>query len=57
MYKTYTDDLNKQANILAKEGLTPVSRKSMFSMRDRYAKEILPINEAWDRRKAEIARQ
>ena len=30
MYKTYADDLNKQANILAKEGLTPVSRKSMF---------------------------
>ena len=57
MYKTYANDLNNQANILAKEGLTPVSRKSMFSMRDRYAKEILPINEAWERRKIEIARQ
>ena len=57
MYKTYADDLNKQANILAKEGLTPVSRKSMFSMRDRYAKEILPINEAWEKRKLEAARQ
>jgi len=29
----------------------------MFSMRDRYAKEILPINEAWERRKTEILRQ
>ena len=57
MYKTYADDLSNQANVLAKEGLTPVSRKSMFSMRDRYAKEILPINEAWERRKIEIARQ
>ena len=57
MYKTYADDLNNQANILAKEGLTPISRKSMFSMRDRYAKEILPINEAWEKRKTEAARQ
>lgn len=57
MYKTYADDLSNQANVLAKEGLTPASRKSMFSMRDRYAKEILPINEAWERRKIEIARQ
>lgn len=57
MYKTYANDLSNQANVLAKEGLTPVSRKSMFSMRDRYAKEILPINEAWERRKTEILRQ
>ena len=57
MYKTYANDLNNQANILAKEGLTPISRKSMFSMRDRYAKEILPINEAWEKRKTEAARQ
>lgn len=57
MYKTYADDLSNQANVLAKEGLTPVSRKSMFLMRDRYAKEILPINEAWEKRKLEAAKQ
>ena len=49
-YKSYADELNNQASILAKEGLNPGSRKSMFSMRDKYAKDIVPIETAYTKR-------
>ena len=49
-YKSYADELNNQASILSKEGLNPGSRKSMFSMRDKYAKDIAPIEAAYTKR-------
>lgn len=50
MYKTYSEDLRKQADQLAKEGLTPGSRRGMLNMRERYTREILPIEQAYKRR-------
>lgn len=51
MYKRYSDDLKAQADILATQGLTPGSRKAMLSMKDRYSKEITPIETAYTRRR------
>ena len=51
MYKKYSEDLQAQANLLASEGLTPGSRKSLLGMKARYSKEILPIEQAYARRK------
>lgn len=51
MYKKYSDDLKAQADILATQGLTPGSRKVMLNMRDRYSKEIIPIETAYTRRR------
>lgn len=47
MYKNYANDLKKQADQLAKEGLNASSRKGMLNMRARYAKEITPIEQAY----------
>lgn len=52
MYKTYADDLNTQAEQLAREGLNVTSRKNMLNMRNRYSKEIVPIEQAYKRRQA-----
>ena len=45
-YKTYENDLNKQAELLAKQGLNTASRKDLLNMRSRYAKEINPIEQS-----------
>lgn len=45
-YKTYESDLNKQAELLAKQGLNTASRKDLLNMRSRYAKEINPIEQS-----------
>ena len=50
MYKTYADDLETRAGMLAKEGLTPASRKSMLDMKTRYSSEITPLENAWKAR-------
>lgn len=50
MYKTYANDLENQASQLASEGLNAVSRKNMLNMRTRYSKEIIPIEQAYNRR-------
>lgn len=50
MYKTYANDLKNQASQLASEGLNAVSRKNMLNMRARYSKEIIPIEQAYNRR-------
>ena len=50
MYKTYANDLENQASQLASEGLNAVSRKNMLNMRARYSKEIIPIEQAYNRR-------
>ena len=50
MYKTYSDDLENKASILAKEGLTPASRKGILDLNSRYSSEITPIENAWKAR-------
>lgn len=50
-YKAYSDELNAMAEDLAKNGLTPESRRSMYNMRARYAKDIVPIETAYERRR------
>lgn len=50
-YKAYAEQLQAQAENLARNGLTPDSRRNMFRMRDMYARQILPIQEAIQKRK------
>ena len=50
MYKTYANDLENQTSQLASEGLNAVSRKNMLNMRARYSKEIIPIEQAYNKR-------
>lgn len=50
-YKSYETSLRNQADILAKNGLTPGSRKSLLDLKGRYAKEITPIQNAITRRR------
>lgn len=51
MYKTYSDDLRQQADLLASEGLAPSSRQSLLDLRNRYSQEIVPIEQAYTRRR------
>lgn len=51
MYKTYADDLRAQADTLATEGLTPGARQNLLKMRGRYSQEIIPIEQAYTRRR------
>lgn len=57
MYKTYSNDLEESANQLATEGLTTASRQNMLKMRQRYSSEIIPIEQAYARRKELIDEQ
>jgi hypothetical protein len=56
MYKTYANDLEKQAGQLAREGLNAASRRDMLNMRARYSKEITPIDTAYKKRE-ELAKE
>lgn len=49
-YKTYADDLTKQADLLARQGLTPESRRGLLDMKRRYSNEITPIEVAATKR-------
>lgn len=49
-YKTYADDLTKQADLLARQGLTPESRRGLLDMKRRYSNEIAPIEAAATKR-------
>ena len=51
MYNTYANDLDKQAESLAKQGLTPSSRRSLLELNRRYKSEITPIETAVARRR------
>lgn len=51
LYNAYSKDLAAQAEELAKNGLSPGSRQNMNKMRSRYSKEIVPIEQAYTRRK------
>lgn len=57
MYKTYSNDLEEQAGQLAREGLTPASRQNMLKMRQRYSRDIVPIEQAYKRRQELIDEQ
>lgn len=57
MYKKYADDLEMQAGQLAREGLSPTSRQGMLQMKQRYSKEITPIETAYKRREELAAEQ
>lgn len=56
-YKSYADDLMTQADRLARYGLTPDDRRSMLGLRARYAKDIIPIQEAIETRKKQAEMQ
>ena len=51
-YKAYESALRTQADALAKNGLTPGSRKTLLDLRGRYSKDIIPIQNAITRRRA-----
>lgn len=51
MYNTYANDLDKQAEALAKSGLNPASRKGLLDLKRRYSSEIIPIETAVTRRR------
>ena len=57
MYKAYSDDLKKQADILASQGLNANSRKALSQMKARYSSEINPIERADIARKKQIEEQ
>ena len=50
IYKAYAEDLQSQADQLAREGLNPLSRRQFTNMRTRYSQDIVPIEEAYRRR-------
>ena len=51
MYNTYANDLYKQAELLAKQGLNPTSRQNLLGLKRRYSSEITPIETAVTRRR------
>lgn len=57
MYKQYSNDLAKQAELLAKQGLTPASRQGLIDMKRRYSSEIVPIEQAYKRRQELVDEQ
>lgn len=56
-YKAYADDLYNQAENISKYGINTSSRQAMLDMRARYAKEITPIEQAYNKKAADVARQ
>ena len=57
MYKTYADDLKSKVADLAANGLNPQSRQGLLDMKRRYNSEIVPIENAYNTRKEQIAAQ
>ena len=57
MYKAYSDDLKKQADILASQGLNANSRKALSQMKARYNSEIDPIEKAYKTRQVQTEQQ
>ena len=57
MYKKYADDLQSYSDQLAQHGLTPTSRQAMLNMRSRYAQDIVPIENAYKRKQAQMEEQ
>lgn len=56
-YLNYASDLDRLASELSKNGLNPGSRSDMLKMKSRYNKEIIPIEQAYKTRNAQIEAQ
>lgn len=56
-YSKYASDLRAQADKIATQGLDINSRQAMKNLQSRYAKEIIPIENAYNTRKEQIAAQ
>lgn len=50
IYRAYMDDLEGQVDQLSREGLSPLSRRQLLNMKSRFGQEILPIEQAYNRR-------
>lgn len=57
MYNSYAENLEKQANMLAKHGLTPASRKALLDLKRGYTSQIVPIEQAYAARAEEAKSQ
>lgn len=57
LYKKYANDLKSYSDQLTQYGLTPASRQDMLNMRNRYAKEITPIENAYKRKQTQMEEQ
>lgn len=56
-YSDYANTLKAQAESLASQGLTPTSRQTILGLRSRYAKDITPIENAFNTRKEQAKMQ
>lgn len=56
-YKNFQSNLQSAIDDLAKNGLNANSRRNLGRMKANYAKEIVPIEEAWKKREDEIKEQ
>lgn len=50
LYKSYSNDLKSMAESLAKKGLTPESRQGLINMKRRYSSDIVPLEQAYNKR-------
>lgn len=50
-YKDYSDSLKARAEDLAKNGLNPQSMRDMLNLRARYSSDIVPLEQAYTRRR------
>lgn len=56
-YQKFANDLANEAELLAKQGLTSSSRQAVLNMRNRYSRDIVPIEQAYKKREAQIEEQ
>ena len=56
-YKSYSDALRREADELYRFGLNTESRRRLSDLRRRYNQEIVPIQNAWAKRKEEADEQ
>ena len=56
-YKSYADKLSAQAEALARNGLTPSSRKILLDLKRGYTSQIVPIEQAYAARAEEAKSQ
>lgn len=53
----YSQDLKSQTDLLASQGLTPAIRKELLAMKNRYSKDITPVELAYNKREALVKEQ
>lgn len=56
-YKAYANSVRHQAASIARQGLTPGSRKAMLDLKARYNRDIDPIEKAWTERDRQMKLQ